>query len=62
MNISKLEKLANEDLNARKARATFYGIKSDESITILETELKFRKYGLNGEIPPEWIERYGEEE
>lgn len=56
----KLEKAIMDDLEARKMKARFNRVKDDKDVAQLETELRFFKCGLKGEVPTEWVARYGE--
>ncbi|MBC1983039.1 hypothetical protein [Listeria booriae] len=58
----KLENEILDDLEARRMRARFKGIKDDKDVAQIETELRFFKCGLKGEVPTEWVARYGESE
>ncbi|MBC1499380.1 hypothetical protein HB943_02105 [Listeria weihenstephanensis] len=59
---TKMEKAIMDDLEARKARARFHGIKHDKYVAELEKEIEFYEYISKGEVPPTWIERYCEED
>ncbi|RQW65820.1 hypothetical protein DUK53_14495 [Listeria sp. SHR_NRA_18] len=58
----KLEKAINEDLEARRAKARFYGIENDKDVADLEKEWAFYSAGRANRVPAEWIARYCEED
>ncbi|MBC1615330.1 hypothetical protein HB904_03975 [Listeria booriae] len=59
----KIEKAILKDLEARKARAHFYGKKEDyANVAELEKEWAFYRAGMVKRVPAEWIERYCEED
>ncbi|MBC2100610.1 hypothetical protein HCJ70_16280 [Listeria booriae] len=59
----KLEKAIYDDLEARKARASFSDTAENRaSVAELEKEWAFYRAGMVKIVPAEWIERYCEED
>jgi hypothetical protein len=53
--IADVIKLVLEDAHSKREGAAFMGERGDRGASTLEMQVRFYKYGLNAELPTEWV-------